>query len=177
MLLTTNQGFSIGWFITFAQLYTHEISPAHLRGVGLAIYQIMLSIGGIVGYAVDYGTRKQNKRLAYQIPLAIFFIVPTIQAVLLFFIAPESPRWLMVMDKESQAESAIRRLRNSKVSEVELQAELNEIRQSTRQQVEQNKKALFVEMWRGTNLRRTLLSISAVSFHAANGYVYSLTVH
>ncbi|KAK5257051.1 hypothetical protein LTR40_009824, partial [Exophiala xenobiotica] len=52
---------------------------------------------------------------------------------------------------------------------LEFQAEFNEIRQSTREQLEQNKKALFLEMWRGTNLRRTLLSIAVVCFHSANG--------
>ena len=35
--------------------------------------------------------------------------------------------------------------------------------------LEQNKKAMFLEMWRGTNLRRTLLSIAVVCFHCANG--------
>ncbi|KAL2399167.1 hypothetical protein ABEF94_000102, partial [Exophiala dermatitidis] len=26
-------GISVGWFLTFAQLYIHEVSPAHLRGI------------------------------------------------------------------------------------------------------------------------------------------------
>lgn len=131
----------------------------------------MLSIGSIVGASVDYGTHSIKGRQAYQIPLAIFFVAPTLQAVLMFFLAPESPRWLMVQRKEQEAEASLRRLRNSKIDELEFQAEFNEIRQSTREQLEQNKKYLFLEMWRGTNLRRTLLSIAVVCFHAANGYV------
>ncbi|OQU97757.1 hypothetical protein CLAIMM_03642 [Cladophialophora immunda] len=162
-------GFSIGWLITFARLYAHETAPAHLRGIALASYQILLSMGGIVGYAVDYGTRTMLSRRSYKIPLAIFFVVPTIQAILLFFVAPESPRWLVVMNREREAEAALRRLRTHKISELELQTELNEIRQSTREQIQHSKNALFREIWRGTNLRRTLLSISVVSFHAANG--------
>ena len=72
-----------------------------------------------MGYAVDYGTRKWLNRLAYQMPLAIFFIVPTIQAVLLFAFAPESPRWLMVMNRQSEAEAALRRLRNKDIDELQ----------------------------------------------------------
>lgn len=86
---------------------------------------------------------------------------------MIFF--PETPRWLMIQGKEEKAEKALRRLRNSNINELEFQAELNEIRQSTREQLEQNKKAMFLEMWRGTNLRRTLLSIAVVCFHCANG--------
>ena len=129
----------------------------------------MLSIGSIVGASVDYGTHTMTGRNAYQIPLAIFFVAPTLQAILLYFFAPESPRWLMTQRKEDAAEASLRRLRNSNINELEFQAELNEIKQSTREQLEQNKKALFLEMWRGTNLRRTLLSIAVVCFHSANG--------
>ncbi len=135
----------------------------------------MLSVGSIVGASVDYGTHKMNNRRSYQVPLAIFFVAPTLQSVLLFFFAPESPRWLMTQRKEAEAEKALRRLRNPNIDELEFQAEYNEIRQSTREQLEQNKKALFLEMWRGTNLRRTLLSIAVVCFHSANGSVVRST--
>ncbi|KAI0006980.1 MFS transporter [Xylariaceae sp. FL0662B] len=161
-------GISVGWFLSFSQLYVHEVAPAHLRGITFAIYQVELCIGSITGAAVDYGTHTIGDRRAYQIPLAVFFAAPAIQSVAMFFF-PETPRWLMVQGKEREAEVALRRLRNSAINELEFQAELNEIRQSTREQVEQNKKALFLEMWRGTNLRRTLLSIAVVCFHSASG--------
>ena len=75
----------------------------------------------------------------------------------------------MVQGREEEAENSLRRLRNKNIDEVQFQAEYNEIRVSTREQLEQNKKAVFLELWRGTNLRRTLLSIAVVTFHAANG--------
>jgi hypothetical protein len=79
------------------------------------------------------------------------------------------------MNRESDAEASLRKLRNRDIDELELQAELHEIRTSTKQQIEQkSKSSLYLEMWRGSNLRRTLLSIAVVSFHAANGYGYLL---
>ncbi|KAI1313585.1 MFS transporter [Xylaria venustula] len=161
-------GISVGWFLTFSQLYVHEVAPAHLRGIAFAVYQCQLSIGSIVGATVDYGTHNIESRRAYQIPLAVFFAAPTIQSIALLFF-PDSPRWLAVQGREAEAEAALRRLRNSKIDETELGTEFNEIKESTREQVEGNKKALFLEMWRGTNLRRTLLSIAVVCFHSANG--------
>lgn len=169
-------GISVGWFLTFAQLYVHEVAPAHLRGITFAVYQCQLSIGSITGAAVDYGTHEMTGKRAYQIPLAVFFVAPTIQAISLFFF-PETPRWLMIHKKEEQAEKALRKLRNSNIDELELMAELNEIRGSSREQLEQNKKALILEMWKGTNLRRTLLSIAVVCFHCANGRPDWISMH
>ena len=157
--------------MTFAQVYINEAAPAHLRGIVFAVYQSQLSIGSIVGAAVDYGTHDMLGKESYRIPLAVFFAAPTIQAVALFFF-PESPRWLMTQGREGAAESALRRLRNPSIAEAELQAEFNEIRISTAREVEHRggaRKQLWLEMFRGTNRRRTCLSVAAICFHCANG--------
>jgi hypothetical protein len=101
---------------------------------------------------------------SYRIPLSLFYVAPTIQTIALFFF-PESPRWLMVQGRETEAEKALRSLRNKNIAEHEFQAEWNEIRVSTREQIEQNKKMLWIEMWKGKNRRRTFLSIAVICFH------------
>lgn len=78
-------GVSVGWFLTFSQLYVHEVAPAHLRGITFAVYQAQLSIGSIVGASVDFGTHGIASRRAYQIPLSIFYAAPLIQSVALLF--------------------------------------------------------------------------------------------
>lgn len=130
---------------------------------------MQLSTGSIVGAAVDYGTHLMPGKGSYQIPLATFFFAPTVQSIALFFF-PESPRWLITQGKSEAAEASLRRLRNKNIKESEFQSEFNEIRVSTAKQLEQNTgKQLWIEMWKGTELRRTLLSIAIICFHCANG--------
>lgn len=150
-------------------MYINEAAPAHLRGIAFAVYQSQLSIGSIIGAAIDYGTHHMPGMESYRIPLAIFFVAPTLQGVALFFF-PESPRWLMTQGRGAEAEAALRRLRHRHIKESELQAEFNEIRTSTMEQMElHNGKNMWVEMWRGTNRRRSLLCIAIICFHCANG--------
>ncbi|KAI1092260.1 general substrate transporter [Rostrohypoxylon terebratum] len=162
-------GISVGWFLTFAQVYINEVAPAHLRGIVFAVYQSQLCVGSIVGAAVDNGTHALLGKEAYQIPLAIFFVAPTIQSVSLFCF-PESPRWLMTRGKGAAAESALRRLRDNNIKEAEFRAEFEEIKTSVVEQSGRLKgKHLWIEMWRGTNRRRSFLSIAIICFHCANG--------
>ena len=162
-------GISVGWFFTFAQVYVNEAAPAHLRGIVFAVYQSQLCIGSIVGATVDNSTHLSQGPDAYRIPLAVFFAAPTIQAIALLFF-PESPRWLMTRGREEEAKSALRRLRNKNIDAAQFEAEFNEIRISTKQQMElRHGKHAWVEMFRGSNRRRTLLSIAIICFHSANG--------
>lgn len=161
-------GTSVGWFMTFAQLYVYEASPAHLRAISLGCYQVTLSIGSVIGSGIDKGTKTLDSRKAYQIPLAIFFVVPTILSIALVFF-PESPRWLTVQGRPEDAREALRRLRNSNIDPAQLQAELNTIQKSTEEQVRASDQPAWIEMWQGTNLRRTLLSIAVVCFRSGNG--------
>ncbi|KAI1453823.1 general substrate transporter [Annulohypoxylon moriforme] len=170
-------GISVGWFLTFAQVYINEVAPAHLRGIVFAVYQTQICIGSIIGAAIDNGTHEMLDKGAYQIPLAVFFVAPTIQTISLFFF-PESPRWLMTHGREPAAESALRRLRNKDIQESEFRAEFEEIRVSTVQQSSHLKgKHLWIEMWKGTNRRRSLLSIAVICFHCANGKSFFLNIY
>jgi len=76
----------------------------------------------------------------------------------------------MTQGKVDDAEKSLRRLRNNNIDEAEFQAEFNEIRISTQEQQELHSgKHLWLEMWKGSERRRTLLSIAIICFHCANG--------
>src|SRR5579859_639199 len=154
--------------MTFTQLYIQECSPPHLRGSMLAMFQFWVSFGATIGTVVDNYTAKLAGKLCYQIPLALLFVVPVILTLVSPFI-PDSPRWLMSHVRPEQSLDALRRLRGSFYHEKMIAEEFEEIKESWAIEQELAKSASLMDMFRGTDARRTTLSIIAVCFQASSG--------
>ncbi|KAJ5168851.1 uncharacterized protein N7482_004445 [Penicillium canariense] len=105
-------GFANGFLVTFSNIYTAEVAPAHMRGVMVALFAYWVNIGSIMGAVVDNKTKERLDALSYRIPLACLYIVPTLLFLALFFV-PESPRWLLHRGKEQAARKALEQLRGA----------------------------------------------------------------
>jgi MFS transporter, SP family, sugar:H+ symporter len=159
--------------MTFTQLYIQECAPPHFRGAGLVMFQFWISFGSTIGTVIDNYTATIDSRLCYQIPLALLFIVPTLLTICSPFL-PDSPRWLISHGKPEASLDALRRLRGSWYHETLLAEEFQEIKESWAIEEELSKNAAFFDLFRGTDLRRTLLSIAAVCFQASSGSMFLL---
>ncbi|KAL3496324.1 general substrate transporter [Aspergillus germanicus] len=105
-------GFANGFLVTFSNIYTAEASPAHMRGVIVALFAYWVNIGSILGAAVDNETKDIMGRTSYQVPLACLYIVPTMLFIALFLV-PESPRWLLHRGDTQGARKALEHLRGA----------------------------------------------------------------
>jgi sugar porter (SP) family MFS transporter len=161
-------GFGNGIYVTATILYCSEVAPAHLRGIMVAMFQVTQNIGGLLGAIINNYTAKILNRHCYQIPIAILFIIPVFLSSLMFFI-PESPRWLTDHNKHDEAYKALRFLRGKSFPEELLLEELAEIRETIRIEKELAASSHFRDLFRGSDLRRTLLAIGASLTHSASG--------
>ena len=82
----------IGFSSNFVTVYNSEVSPAHLRGMMIGLYQTGINIGTLIGACVDQGTHNITTRLAYRIPLATQLFFPTVVVTLVWFF-PETPSY------------------------------------------------------------------------------------
>ncbi|KAI1445449.1 general substrate transporter [Annulohypoxylon stygium] len=161
-------GASNAFFITFCNTYIVECAPASLRAICSAMFAITMNIGTMIGAIVDEQTSHMMSKLAYQIPLACLFIFPTFLSIFMFFI-PESPRWLMLHDRREEAERSLAFLRDDTLESKFIQEEIVEIIRGVEEEKVNASSASIVDIFKGTNLRRTLICLSVVVSRASSG--------
>lgn len=119
--------------------------------------------------AVCYGTSRLQDDRAWRIPLGLFYIVPTLIAASIFFL-PESPRWLLQRGRAEEARFSLKKLREGAFTEEQVEAEFRELEFALENEVEQGK---FIELFKGKNLKRTLIVVVVNFFQQATGQAFT----
>ncbi|KZM25607.1 substrate-specific transmembrane transporter [Ascochyta rabiei] len=159
-------GLANGYLTTFSTVYATEAAPAHLRGVLVALFAYYVNFGSIIGSLIDNYTKHYLDKRSYRIPLACLYIVPTLLTIGLFFV-PESPRWLLHRGQNEKARESLMRLRQDHGEELEL--EWSEMLRGVEEEQRIAKSTPFMDMFRGNDLRRTLLSYGMMASQTASG--------
>lgn len=118
-------GLAVGTAAFVVPLYLSEISPTHLRGGIIALYQLMITIGiflVFVSNAAISGVSGDHPD-SWRLMLGIISL-PAIVMLLLGLILPRSPRWLMLKGERTAARAVLTKVR---ASEREIDGELAEI--------------------------------------------------
>ncbi|RDL29893.1 MFS general substrate transporter [Venustampulla echinocandica] len=162
-------GLANGGFMTFAQLYIQESSPAKYRGLFLTTFQFGTSFGTLIGTIVDWATSKRPGKSAYLIPLGIIYIVPSIITVGLFFI-PESPRWLLLKGRREEGVKSLARLRPDGA---DVEDEASVICAAILKEQELASSVGFLDVFRNPiDRRRTIIAVCGVTSQAATGSMF-----
>lgn len=161
-------GMANGFFATFSTIYLAECAPAHQRGVFTALFKFWIQIGNILGtLTVNYTKTRPNKS-AYQIPLGCLYIVPVFLLFAVYCI-PESPRYLLLRGKDTEARKALESMRADSVDKEFIELEWIEILHGRDDENRDERKESFLEIFRGTDLRRTLLCYGVIGMQTASG--------
>lgn len=133
-------GVGIGVVSIISPLYISEVSVAQYRGRLVSLYQLAITIGFLGAYLANYQLMLAADSVAQSgSPWAVKIFsdeiwrgmlgletVPALLFFLIIFFIPESPRWLVLKNKEIPASHILQRIYGSK-DESEIQ--INAIRQ------------------------------------------------
>lgn len=93
-------------------MYGAEVSPPQLRAAVVSVTEILINLGVVLGYLsallLELPSLKGNVGWRLVTGLAA---LPALLTILCAYFLPESPRWLMQVDRRSDAKSCLERLR------------------------------------------------------------------
>lgn len=122
-------GVGVGFVSVVVPMYISEISPAAVRGKYTSIYQLMITIGILIAYIVDYGL---SALAAWRWMLGVA-LLPAVVLFLAMLLVPETPRWLVKNNQADRARAVLEQLHNTTAVEEQL-AEIRDAEQRSRHQ-------------------------------------------
>ncbi|KAK3062553.1 hypothetical protein LTS18_003832 [Coniosporium uncinatum] len=147
-------GLGVGLISAMIPMYQSETAPKWIRGVIVGSYQLAITIGLFLAAIVNNSTKDRNDSGSYRIPIAVQFAWSTILVIGLF-ILPETPRYLIKMDRYEKAAKALSRLRQLPVEDPAIAEELGEIQANHQYELSLGKGS-YIDCFKGTVGKRLL---------------------
>jgi SP family sugar:H+ symporter-like MFS transporter len=147
-----------------------EIAPTEIRGALIGTSIVLVDAAAVMAAGVNLGTWSRTTSFAYRLPLGIQIVFPIIVAAGLLFIR-DSPTVFLTKSRDLDALDSLRRIRNG-YSEAEIQAEVTSLKAQAALRQEEIQLP-WNELFKGTNLRRTLLAMSIANFQQLSGIAFA----
>lgn len=104
------QGFSVGAASVLSPMYIAEVSPAESRGRYVSLNQLTIILGILLATVSGYAFGDKNiASSAWRLMLGSA-LVPSIVFLVLLFLIPETPRWLVKAGRDGEAMSVLNRI-------------------------------------------------------------------
>ncbi|PVH71327.1 sugar transporter [Cadophora sp. DSE1049] len=157
------------WFSTAAPLLITETAyPTH-RSICTALYNCGWYVGSLLAAWATFGTRNYTTSWAWRIPSVLQLAIPVVSFPG-FLMAPESPRYLVSMDRTDEAKNILVEYHNGSVHDAFIDYEIEEIVSTLRMEKEAQESTSFMDMLKTKgNRHRLLISITLGIFAQWNG--------
>ncbi|KAF9820003.1 hypothetical protein IEO21_01665 [Rhodonia placenta] len=102
-------GLGVGALSAIVPLYNGETAPKALRGALIVLYQVNIFSGIFISDCIELGTQRLTGSPSWRIPIGLQMLWGLILLSGIFFL-PESPRHLLGIGKETEAQAVVAEL-------------------------------------------------------------------
>lgn len=145
-------GIAIGGLLAVGTTYASEISPRRLRGIMLGGIAFFIVTMQTIGLGFVRAFVPDTRQRAFRIIFAVQWIVGVLP-IIAFFLSPESPTFLLLKDRVSEARKAMARLYGD---DKDINARLAHLQSSIKHETQVKSSATYLDCFKGTDLKRTL---------------------
>jgi sugar porter (SP) family MFS transporter len=155
-------GLGIGFSMHAAPAYIAETSPASVRGVLISTKEAFIVGGILLGYLVSYlvVSTLGGWRYIYGAAMPLGLVLMLGMAYL-----PESPRWLALKNKKSEALESLQRIQGGEYDRIALQEEVDTMINAAAEGGEEQGSSLLQEKYR----KPLLVGLSLMLFQQITG--------
>ncbi|KAK2038457.1 general substrate transporter [Colletotrichum somersetense] len=155
-------GVGQGVFLANISVYLAEIAPSSRRGRLAALPLFMSTLGICLGYFSCYATSSLDDSMAWRLPYVIMISVSAMLALACRAL-PESPRWLLLWGRTSDAMTALELL------DFNMDEARRDFLDTTQEQPSLSARQNFLLPFRGPYRSRTLLALFILSMVQLSG--------
>lgn len=159
---------AVGYIENAVPTYSAEVAPAPLRGFCAGLLTPIITLSSVWGSGMCQAYATETGKIGWMVPVG----VQAIPAVMLFILVPftvESPRWLVSHGRKDEALKSLKRLRTKQAAESGiLEAEIDALDQALEYDRQLNT-ARWIDLFRGTYLRRTVYCSLLFWFYQTTG--------
>ncbi|KAF5004852.1 hypothetical protein FDECE_8668 [Fusarium decemcellulare] len=160
-----------GLFQTTTTTYASEVCPTHLRAYLTTYINACWVIGQLIASGVLRGMLSRDDKWGYKIPFALQWMWPVPLIIGISF-APESPWWLIRHNRIDKARQSLDRLTtpNSEASgSFNADETISMMIHTNEMEKEAQAGMTYLDLFKGTNLRRTEIVCVTMMIQAATG--------
>ncbi|EXJ81575.1 hypothetical protein A1O1_07639 [Capronia coronata CBS 617.96] len=166
-------GLLTGSFPVLGPAYISEILPVSLRGIGLSCNNMAQVLGSLIGIGILRGTEDRMDKWAYKVPFITEYAFP-LMFIVGVILAPETPWFLAKKGRNEAAAKSLQRIGYAVGDEID--NTIAHMQETILLEEELSKSTTYLDCFRGTNLRRTVICATAYSgqffcgINIASGY-------
>uniref|UniRef100_A0A8H7NII4 Major facilitator superfamily (MFS) profile domain-containing protein n=1 Tax=Bionectria ochroleuca TaxID=29856 RepID=A0A8H7NII4_BIOOC len=161
-------GFAIGALASVTVTYIGEVAPLALRGMLTCLTGLAYTFGPLVVAIIVNETGTMESRWAYRAVFCAQYGFAVISTIFIFFM-PESPWWLVSKGEQEKALKSLARLGSKGEMGVQRLASINKTLAEVAAETEG---VTYLECFRKSNLRRTIISIAPLCIQSLSGIVF-----